>query len=75
VLRLDPCPPLFSGAVSAFSLPPPLSMFNYSSLFVIQCCYCVYGNQSVQGLYWFMFLGVSRGVLHGVWCSPVCSVN
>jgi hypothetical protein len=48
-------------------------VFDYSLLFVIQFCWGE--NQPAQGLCWFMFLGVDRGFLSGVWCSPVCSVN
>jgi hypothetical protein len=48
VLRLAPCTSPFSSAGSAFRPPPLLSMFDYSSLFVIQFCW--WGDQSAQGL-------------------------
>jgi hypothetical protein len=48
-------------------------VFDYSSLFVFQ--FCCRGDQSVQGLHWFMFPGVHKGVLHSAWCSPIHSVN
>jgi hypothetical protein len=48
VLNLAPCPPSFFGAVSAFHLPPPLSMFDYSLLFIIQFCWV--GDKSSQRL-------------------------
>jgi hypothetical protein len=43
--------PPFSGALSAFHPPPPLSMFYYSSLFVFQFCksVCFYMLLSIAG--------------------------
>jgi hypothetical protein len=51
---------------------PLLSMFDYTSLFVIQFCW---GDQSAQGLCWFVYPGVDRGFPRGLCCSPVCSVT
>jgi hypothetical protein len=56
--------PLSVGQV-VFHLSPLLSVFYYSSLFVIQLCR---GYQYAQGLCWFMFLGVDKGVLCDAWC-------
>jgi hypothetical protein len=68
------------------SLPCPLSLVQFSVLPTpftvgVSLQFCLIfsffggGNHSAQGLCWFMFLGVDRGVPHVVWCSPIHSVN
>jgi hypothetical protein len=51
-----------------FHPPPPLSMFDYSSLFIFQFSW---GRSDGPGAYWFMFPGIDKG---GAWCSPISSV-
>jgi hypothetical protein len=72
VLRLAACPCPF--LLCSFNIPPAplLSMFDYKSLFAMQFCW---GDQSAQGLCWFVFSGVDRGVPHSMCCSPVYSIN
>jgi hypothetical protein len=56
--------------------PPPLqSMLDYSSLFIFQFYLGGGKDQTAQGVHWFMFLGVDKGVPHGAWCLPVHSVT
>jgi hypothetical protein len=81
------CPALGGGLLPIPTLSLPcLSCVQVEHSIHPFCCPClitvcyvffsfVGGDQSAQGLYWFMFLGVGTGVLHSAWCSPVHSAN
>jgi hypothetical protein len=72
--------------ISFFPLTPPPTLLQFQHSIHPLHCLCVItvhcllfsfveGDQSVQGLCWFMFLGVDRVFSHIVWFSPVCSVS
>jgi hypothetical protein len=71
LLRLAPCPPPFSSALSAFS---PLCCCARLQFTV--CCsgFFLGGDQSAQGLCWFN-LGVAREIPCDTWCSLLWSVE
>jgi hypothetical protein len=62
--------PLSRGRFS-IPLPPPLSVLDYSLLFMFFSF--AGGIQSAQGLCWIIFLEVGKGVRCAAWYSPVCS--
>jgi hypothetical protein len=72
LLRLAPClSPFLLCTFSMFT--PSAVVLDYSLLFVFQVFFGE-GDQSIQGLCWFI-LGVAVRILYDMWSSPVCSVE
>jgi hypothetical protein len=67
-VRLSPCLLPFSSALSATL--PLFYVLVFTSLFFVQLFFCLGEVSLPRGLYWFI-LGVSGGILHDTWCSPV----